>query len=1174
MTGTGQPGFVHLRVHSEYSLSDSIVRVKTLADEVHRRGMPAVAVTDLMNLYAAVKFYRASVEAGVKPILGVDVQVANAGGTAHPDRLVVLCRNNDGYRFMSHLLTRAYMAPRHGVNVVAELDWFADNRDNLVVLSGGIDGALGRAILTGGAGDAEAVLDEHRRLFGERYCIEVSRVGAPREDAYIDAALDLADRHGVAALATNPVQFLDADAFDAHDVRVCINEGRVLNDPRRVQRFTPAQYLRTAAEMAELFSDQPVLLSNTVDVARQCNVFLDFGTSHMPAFPKSADLEADECLRRDAVAGLAWRLEEKTFDDDSEPGPQAYRERLERELEVIIGMGFPGYFLIVADFIRWAKENDIPVGPGRGSGAGSLVAWSLGITDLDPLEYGLLFERFLNPERVSLPDFDIDFCMQRRDEVIDYVSGRYGSDKVSQIITYGTMAARAVVRDVGRVMGHPYGYVDVLAKLVPMELGITLDKALEDEPLLKQRYEEEEEVAELLDAARLLEGLPRNVGKHAGGVVIAPDNISEFVPLYVEPGMAQPVTQFDKDDLEAIGLVKFDFLGLRTLTVIHNAVNMVNEHRDEPLRIDRLPLDDGPTFELIKSGRTTGVFQLESRGMKEIITRLLPDRFEDLVALVALFRPGPLQSGMVEDFINRKHGRERIEYPHPSLEEILEPTYGVILYQEQVMQIAQVLSGYTLGSADLLRRAMGKKKPEEMAKQREVFVDGAAANGVDGKVSGAIFDLVEKFAGYGFNKSHSAAYALLTYQTAWLKTHYPAEFMAASLTADMEHTDKVVTLIAETRAIGLAVHPPSVNHCSTGFRPQTGESVYYGLGALKGVGEKAVDSIVAEREANGPFTDLFDFCKRTVGSRLNKRVLEALVRGGALDCIEPCRATLMHNLGQAVDLAEKQSRDTLSGQNDMFGAAPAGADLQALTRVDEWTEHERLVAEKEVLGLYLTGHPFEHLHRELDSLRDCAIAELKPSGERDVVVAGLVSAVRTMKTRRGDMMAFVTLDDNTARIEISVFARLFTRRRSLLRNDAVLVVRGSAETDEYTGGVQMRANELWELAEVRTRWLHCLEVRLRAGEAASETLAWLRSKLRADAEAATRLQIDYERENGDAGTVRIGASWRLRVDDAFRSELERRTDADAVTWHYDRATLLTWQDEDAVSNGSPARRYG
>ncbi|GJL82026.1 MAG: DNA-directed DNA polymerase [marine bacterium B5-7] len=1165
------PAFVHLRVHSEYSLADSIVRVKTLPEAVRRGNMPAVAVTDLMNFYAAIKFYRASVDAGIKPIMGLEAQIAD--GAADAGRLVLLCRNNRGFESLSSILTKAHMAPRQGIKVVAELDWFRDCADDLIAIAAGQDGDLARALLSGTEGEATRVLDRYRGVFGERFVIDVSRIGKPREEAHIAAALDLADRHGIAAVATNPVQFVKPDEFDAHDVRVCIHEGRVLNDPRRVQRFTNDQYLRTPEEMAALFPDHHTLLDNTVEIARQCNVFFDFNTSHMPAYPSIDELSEEECLRQDSESGLAARIADKSF-ANAEPGltREDYLARLERELNVINGMGFPGYFLIVADFIRWARENDIPVGPGRGSGAGSLVAWSLGITDLDPLEYGLLFERFLNPERVSLPDFDIDFCMDRRDEVIDYVSQRYGADRVSQIITYGTMAARAVVRDVGRVMGHPYGFVDTLAKLVPFEIGITLEKALEDEPALKQRYDDEEEVSELINTAITLEGLPRNVGKHAGGVVISPDDISRYVPLYVEPGMSQPVTQFDKDDLEAIGLVKFDFLGLRTLTVIHNAVNMINEARDTPLDISMLALDDSATYEFIKSGRTTGVFQLESRGMKDIITRLLPDRFADLVALVALFRPGPLQSGMVEDFINRKHGREKNEYPHASLEEVLEPTYGVILYQEQVMQIAQELSGYTLGSADLLRRAMGKKKPEEMASQRAIFIAGAENNQVPAKVAGYIFDLVEKFAGYGFNKSHSAAYAMLTYQTAWLKTHYPAEFMAAALSADMEHTDKVVILISEARSLGLDVYPPDVNQCYTRFRPISGQAVYYGLGALKGVGGKAVDSIVEEREANGPYKDLFDFCRRVSGQRINKRVMEALIRGGALDCLDSCRATLMNSLPDALNLADKEARDADSGQDDMFGLGAANTMPAKLRRIDEWSDHERLTAEKEVLGLYLTGHPFEPMRSEVETLVDGDLVALKPEKDRDVVVAGLVSQVRTMKTKRGDTIAFVTLDDNTARIEVSVFSRLYPNCRHLLRNDSILVVRGSTELDDFSGNVQMRANQIFELSDVRLRWLQSVDIAIGADDGSRQSLRWLSSKLRQGI-GATHVKLCVETSGGHSGYVPLGAKWRLGIDEEFCREL-KRCFGDRLKFQYDRAGILLWQGDEQDAQGQAASQRG
>ncbi|MFT7533648.1 MAG: DNA polymerase-3 subunit alpha, partial [Gammaproteobacteria bacterium] len=915
--------FAHLRLHSEFSLSDGIVRIKNLAEQAASQNMPAVAITDIMNIYGSVKFYRACVAHGIKPLIGTEINLVGPRKSAIPFRLTLLCRNEQGFKFVNHLLTRAYLEPRHSVHVTVQREWLRGNEGNVIALSCGLDGELGNAILSSDQREVDELADEYLGIFGDNFYLDIHRYGVEREQEYNFAAIDLGERKGIPVVATNPVQFLNETDFDSHDVRVCINEGRVVSDTRRARNFTNQQYLKDSAAMQELFSDVPQAVSNSVLIAQRCNVFMDFSTSYMPAFPTGPEQTSDQLLIENSRQGLQNRLSgidlsiakiSYTYKD--------YEERLEQELDVILGMGFPGYFLIVADFIQWAKNMDIPVGPGRGSGAGSVVAWVLGITDLDPLKYGLLFERFLNPERVSLPDFDIDFCMNRRDEVIEYVADRYGKNQVSQIITFGTMAAKAVVRDVGRVLGHPYGFVDSVAKMVPFEIGITLSKALEQEEELRLRYENEEEVTELIDSARMLEGLARNVGKHAGGVVIAPNDLSDFVPLFAEPGMPQPVTQFDKDDLESIGLVKFDFLGLRTLTVIHSTMKMVNIKRQEnPLNIDLIPLDDAKTFTLIKAGKTTGIFQLESRGMKEIIVQLLPDQFEDLIALVALYRPGPLQSGMVEDFINRKHGREKIVYPHGDLEEILKPTYGVILYQEQVMQIAQVLSGYTLGSADLLRRAMGKKKAEEMAKQREAFVQGAEARNVEAETSGYIFDLVEKFAGYGFNKSHSAAYALLTYQTAWLKTHFPAEFMSASLTADMENTDKVVTLISESRSMGLNVLPPDINRCHSAFTPHAGDTVIYGLGALKGVGDKAINGMVEERFESGDFVDIFDLCRRIDSKKINKRVLEALVRGGALDCFGLNRASLMNGLPTAMNAADKHGKDRDSGQNDMFGLA-------------------------------------------------------------------------------------------------------------------------------------------------------------------------------------------------------------------------------------------------------------
>ena len=836
--------FVHLHLHSEFSLADGMVRIKPLVERLVELEMPAVALTDLANLYGAVKFYRACLGAGIKPVLGADVRVQSPLDPGRTDRLVLLCRDNEGYRGLCRLLTRAWLDGQEGHpgRAVVPAEALAAESGSLIALVDAEHSVFTRELLEGSEDRAERLLLRYQELFGDRLYLELARVGRPHEEVYIDRALAVAARRSLPVAASNRVQFLHAAEFDAHEIRVCINEGRVLQDRRRPRLFTDQQYLRDSDEMADLFADIPEALDNTLEIARRCNAFLRFDRNYLPAYPDAGAQPVEEVLREQTARGLAARLGvERLFDGEGrETVDPNYVVRMNLELDVINEMGFPGYFLIVADFIRWAREHRIPVGPGRGSGAGSVVAWALGITELDPLRFGLLFERFLNPERVSLPDFDIDFCMEGRDRVIEYVAERYGRDQVAQIITFGTMAARAVVRDVGRVMGLSYGFVDTVAKLIPFEIGMTLEKALQQEEVLRERYENETEIAELIDTARSLEGLARNVGKHAGGVVIAPRPLTEFTPLYAESAHAQAVTQFDKDDLEAVGLVKFDFLGLRTLTIIDRAVKLINAGREKvgkaPLVIEDLPLDDARTFDMIKAGRTTAMFQMESRGMKEWIVKLLPDSFDDLVALVALYRPGPLGSGMVQDFVNRKHGRERIHYPHPDLEPILKETYGVILYQEQVMQIAQVLAGYSLGGADLLRRAMGKKKPEEMAKQRAIFMAGAEERAVDAATAEYIFDLMEKFAGYGFNKSHSAAYALIAYQTAWLKAHYPAAFMAASMSSDMEHTDKIVVLINECRELGLSVEPPDINLCGFDFRPVDEGTILYGLGAVKGGG--------------------------------------------------------------------------------------------------------------------------------------------------------------------------------------------------------------------------------------------------------------------------------------------------------------------------------------------------
>ncbi len=1092
-----EPRFVHLHLHTEYSLVDGVVGVKPLVKALRAGGMPAVALTDQCNLFALVRFYKAALGAGIKPIAGADLWVRNPADPNKPHRLVLLVQDKTGYGNLTRLISRAYVEGQHlGVPQVKP-QWIAAAADGLIALSGGPGGDVAQALLAGNRAAAEGLLDHWLQVFGDRYYLELIRTGREQEAELIEQSVDLALTKGVPVVATNDVRFLSKDDFEAHEVRVCIHEGRTLDDPRRPRVYSEEQYLRTPAEMAELFADLPEALENSVEIAKRCNLELELGKNYLPEFPVPAGMTIDAFFQAESHEGLARRYARGLLQGVPDPAERrrAYASRLDLELGVICQMGFPGYFLIVADFIAWAKRNGIPVGPGRGSGAGSLVAYALGITDLDPIQHDLLFERFLNPERVSMPDFDVDFCMEGRDRVIDYVAGRYGREAVSQIITFGTMAAKAVVRDVGRVMGHPYGFVDRVAKMVPFELGMTLEKALEDSDDLKAAYEDDEEVRTLIDMGRKLEGVTRNAGKHAGGVVIAPTRLTDFAPLYCEPGGDNLVTQFDKDDVESVGLVKFDFLGLRTLTIIDWALKTINARQGTgaaPVDIEQIDPADPAAFELLKRCQTTAVFQLESRGMKELIKKLQPDCFEDITALVALFRPGPLQSGMVDDFINRKHGRADVAYPHPDLEPVLKPTYGVILYQEQVMQIAQVLAGYSLGGADLLRRAMGKKKAEEMAKQRAIFQEGAEGRGVDRAIAAHIFDLMEKFAGYGFNKSHSAAYALVSYQTLWLKAHYPAAFMAAVLSADMDNTDKVVTLIDECRSMGLKVEPPAVNRSEYRFTIAGADSVVYGLGAIKGVGEGAIEALLEARRAGGPFRDLWEFCRRIDLHKANRRVLEGMVRAGALDGLAPNRATLMAQLPLALKFAEQHRETQAAGQFDLFGdafghgesAATPAPDPQIGAEVrEDWDDEQRLTGERETLGLYLTGHPIDRYTDEIDAMVGAGnrIARLLET-ERDPTeterwdnkrrerdrrtIAGLVVSVRHGKTPRG-RMASVLLDDRTGRLEVTVFSELYEQVRNLLVPDQLITVAGSLSFDDFRGAWTVRADDVRTFEQAR-----------------------------------------------------------------------------------------------------------
>jgi len=1154
--------FVHLHVHSEYSLLDSTIRLKPLVDQTRARGMGAVALTDLNNLFAVVKHFKAAVAAGIKPIFGADVWVHHAERNEPLSRLVLLCQDDRGYLNLKRLVSRAYLEGRVADRATLDIDWLRQSGEGLIALSAGLEGDIGQAIRIQNGELAEDYLQQWVDIFGQRFFLELQRTGRAHEESYIEHAVDWSRRLQVPVVATNDVRFLDAEDFEAHEVRYCICNGFTLEDERRPRLYSPQQYLRSAEEMVELFSDIPEATANSVAIAEACNLRLRLGEAFLPEYPIPAGHSVESYLRHVAGEGLEQRLEflREQLPEGRQLDREPYDERLKTELDVIIGMGFPGYFLIVMDFIAWAKKNRIPVGPGRGSGAGSLVAYALGITDLDPLEYELLFERFLNPERVSMPDFDIDFCMDRRDEVIDYVADLYGRNQVSQIITYGTMAARAVIRDVGRVMSHPYGFVDRIAKLVPFEIGMTLDKALDQEEALRELYEQEEEVTMMIDMARSLEGLTRNVGKHAGGVVISPSHLTDFTPLYCESGGGGLVSQYDKDDVEAVGLVKFDFLGLRTLTIIDWAVRAINERRDgDKLEIERIPLDDATTFKLLQAYQTTAVFQLESRGMKDLIRRLKPDSFEDIIALVALFRPGPLQSGMVDDFIDRKHGRAAVEYPHPALESILQPTYGVILYQEQVMQIAQELAGYTLGGADLLRRAMGKKKPEEMEKQRAVFTDGAVGNGVAAETATYIFDLMEKFAGYGFNKSHSAGYALVSYQTAWLKAHYPAEFMAAVLSADMDNTDKIVTLIDDCRKMQLDIMPPDVNRSNYRFTASGERQIYYGLGAIKGVGQGAIQSIVDGR-ADAEYRSLDDFCARIDPSKTTRKVIEALIKGGAMDCFADNRAALMAHLPQALQAAEQQQHNLAAGIDDMFGdLSPAVETESPLPPCEAWDEKQRLVLEKEALGLFLTGHPLEMVDAEIRQFAPTSLGQwlerLDGGGngerfrqrEQEARVCGLVVDIRMRNSFRG-REAFVTLDDRSGRVDVRVVPERLADVEPILQKDLVWVVDGGIAFDDFNNGIKLRAERVQLLDDYRAAHARALHITLN-GHAGQQVDALIETLDDHAARDSMPVIFHMQRE-GYRYQLRTNGGWSLNPDEQCLLALQRCLDGTAFYFEY------------------------
>lgn len=1073
--------FVHLRLHTEFSVVDGTNRIDEVVKAAATDGQVALAITDLNNLFGAIKFYKEGRGKGVKPLIGAEIFLESLIRDAtQTSRLILLVQNHQGYLNLCELISRGWTQNVHKAVAVIKLEWLQELSQGLIALSGAQAGAVGQALVQGDTQRASDVALQLAGLFPHRFYLELQRAGRADDETHVAAAVQLAARLNLPVVATHPVQFTLEDDYEAHEARVCISEGEILGNQRRVRKFTREQYFKSTAQMRALFADIPSACANTVEIAKRCNLSLVLGKPQLPNYPTPNGMGIEEYFRFSSHEGLKERLTHLYPDaTQREAERPRYEERLEFEIGTILKMGFPGYFLIVGDFINWAKKNGCPVGPGRGSGAGSLVAYALKITDLDPLQYKLLFERFLNPERVSMPDFDIDFCQTNRDRVIDYVKDKYGRNAVSQIATFGTMAARAAIRDVGRVLDMSYTFCDGISKLIPNKPGqhITIAGAIEAEPVLAERLDKEDEVKTLLALAQKLEGMTRNVGMHAGGVLIAPGKLTDFCPLYQQPGSDSAVSQFDKDDVEAAGLVKFDFLGLATLTILEIAREfIVQRHKgQENFAFENIPLDDAATYKLFQDGKTEAVFQFESRGMQGMLRDARPTRLEDLIALNALYRPGPMD--LIPSFVARKHGREEIEYPHPLVAEMLSETYGIMVYQEQVMQTAQILGGYSLGGADLLRRAMGKKKAEEMAEHREIFRAGAAKNNIPQPKADEIFDLMEKFAGYGFNKSHAAAYSLLAYHTGWLKVHYTAEFFCANMTVEMDDTDKLKVLFEDAQKMGLSFESPDVNRGQYRFDPISDKVIRYGLGAIKGSGQQAIEAIVAAREDGGPFTSLFDFCCRVDRSRLNKRTVEALIKAGAFDNLHLNRAELLASVERAFDFASAtQANANQGGLFDMMGEDAHGSSTQEPELVEAlpWGVKERLTHEKMALGFFISGHLFDESEREVRHIVKTRIEDLMDSREPQLL-CGIVSDTRVINGQRGKLAIF-KLDDKSAVIEATADEATINTYRNTLKDDELVIVMGKVQPDRFSGGLRLSIQQVWDLPQARCRFGKYLRV--------------------------------------------------------------------------------------------------
>jgi DNA polymerase-3 subunit alpha len=1161
------PAFVHLRVHSEYSIVDGLVRIDDLVGAAAKDKQAALAVTDLANMFGMVKFYKAARGKGIKPVVGVDVWITNDDNREKPSRLMLFAKNRMGYLQLCELLSQAWLTNQYKGRAEIRTEWLAEltaktyallpddsPANGLIVLSGAHFGDVGQAIENGNPALAEKNAEKWAKLFPGHFYIEIQRAGQANQETQVRHAVALAAKLGLPVVATHPVQFISKDEFIAHEARTCIAEGEMLANNKRVRRFNEQMRFLSQAEMRELFHDLPAALQNSVEIAKRCNLTLTLGKPQLPNFP-TPGMTIDDFLRAETRKGLEERLEQ-LYPDPVKRAQQRprYEERLEFENNTIINMKFPGYFLIVAEFIQWGKNNDVPIGPGRGSGAGSLVAYALKITDLDPLKYNLLFERFLNPERVSMPDFDIDFCQEKRDLVIQHVKDLYGRDAVSQIATFGTMAAKGAIRDVGRVMDFGYNFCDGVSKLIPFKPGkpVSIAEAIEEEPMLKERQQNEEEVAQLLDLAQQVEGITRNIGMHAGGVLIAPGKLTDFCPLYTQGGDGGVVSQYDKDDVEAVGLVKFDFLGLTTLTILDRAVRYIKalDPKEADFDLARLPLNDRPSYELLTKAKTVAVFQLESRGMQGMLKDARPDRFEDIIALVALYRPGPMD--LIPDFCKRKHG-EKFDYPDPRTESILSETYGIMVYQEQVMQMAQIVGGYSLGGADMLRRAMGKKKAEEMAEHREIFRAGAAKDGLSAQKADEIFDLMEKFAGYGFNKSHAAAYALLSYHTAYLKAHHPAAFMAANMSLAMEDTEKVKILVEDSIDIcGLTILPPDINKSDFRFMPDgpppsvTGKKVTqirYGLGACKGAGQNAIEAIIAARTAGGPFTSLFDFCKRVDKKQINRRTIESLIRAGAFDCLNIDRAILLASVSFAMECADQEAK--AANQVSLFGGDDS--DLVAppeYVKAAPFTDRQKLAEEKIALGFYLSGHMFDSFAPEARRFARTKLSELEPSREPRML-CGVITGIRPQMTQRGKIL-IVTLDDKTAVVEVTVYAEVFEENKRMFKDDEFLAVVGKVSEDRFSGGLRISAEKVFDIVTARVNYGKQLGMALPTTVDVRKVAEVLAPHRHADGlPVSARIT-----PQGVSCVLQLGEGWRVAPSDELQLALQQVLGARDVAIEY------------------------